>query len=98
MNTRLAITVLVVLLIRSGYCENIESTPDSCYWSGTAPFCFPACPNNWETCAVCNDCCGLQYCVTGSHFYCCPTRSQCPTWPCVTEKYSVVLINNKQDD
>lgn len=99
MNTQLLRIILFVsILYRIGFCEDINVHQDPCYWSGTAPFCFPNCPNNWATCTVCNDCCELQTCLTGSHFYCCPTRSQCPSWPCASSpNYSVLLVKNNYD-
>lgn len=38
MNKRMVITVFLIVLIRFGFCEEIDSNQDACYWAGTAPY------------------------------------------------------------
>lgn len=47
-----------------------DSTQQSCYWSGTSPFCAGGCDAGYSDCAT--DGCGNgACCVTGYKKYCC---------------------------
>ncbi|KAJ8119349.1 hypothetical protein ONZ43_g3682 [Nemania bipapillata] len=50
----------------------LANTREVCFWSGTAPFCEGACPNNWSEKK--KDKCGDgSCCVTGKKSQCCRT-------------------------